>query len=122
MADLKEGKIVKVNRDSSSLGPERTSLLLRSLPDWRIVPREGIPRLEKSFPFKDFLAALEFANRLGSLAEAADHHPAILVSWGRAAVSWWTHTISGLHENDFIMAARTEELYQRLSDPLKPGS
>ena len=84
---------------------------LESLPGWKIMEREGIPRLEKSFPFKNFLEALDFTNQVGELAEEADHHPAILVSWGRSAVSWWTHAINGLHENDFILAARTELLF-----------
>lgn len=86
--------------------------LLPSLPDWRVVERESIPRLERSFPFPDFKTALDFANLVGELADKEDHHPAILISWGRAAVSWWTFVADGLHENDFILAARTDLLFQ----------
>lgn len=86
--------------------------LLAALPGWRIVERESVPRLEKSFQFPDFREALAFASRVGELAEQEDHHPAILISWGRAAVSWWTFVVDGLHENDFILAARTDQLYQ----------
>ncbi len=86
--------------------------LLPSLPGWQVVERESVSRLEKSFQFPDFKGALDFANLVGELAEIEDHHPAILISWGRATVSWWTFVVDGLHENDFILAARTERLFQ----------
>jgi 4a-hydroxytetrahydrobiopterin dehydratase len=117
MSDLSKRKIVPVGKDSASVNDRQIPVYLEQLPGWQIVDREGIPRLEKSFSFKDFQGALDFTNQVGALAEKMDHHPAILVSWGRAAVSWWTHVIGGLHENDFSMAARTEELYRTRSAP-----
>jgi len=84
--------------------------LLRQLPGWRIVEREGVRRLEKVFTFPDFARALAFTDRVGALAEAEGHHPALLTEWGRVTVAWWTHAIGGLHRNDFIMAARTDGL------------
>ncbi len=78
------------------------------IPDWEIVERAGVPRLERAFSFPDFLSALAFANRVGALAEEHGHHPALLIEWGRVAVSWWTHKIRNLHRNDFVMAARTD--------------
>ncbi len=78
------------------------------IPDWEIVEREGIPRLERVFPFPDFVQALSFTNRVGALAEEQGHHPALLTEWGRVTVSWWTHKIRNLHVNDFVMAARTD--------------
>jgi len=68
-------------------------------------------RLEKAFQFKDFRQALAFTNRIAQLANEADHHPAILTEWGKVTVTWWTHKIKGLHKNDFIMAAKTEQAY-----------
>jgi 4a-hydroxytetrahydrobiopterin dehydratase len=53
---------------------------------------------------------MAFALRVGELAEAEDHHPAILIEWGRVSVTWWTHAIKGLHINDFICAAKTDQL------------
>jgi len=82
--------------------------LAAAVPEWRIVEREGIARLERTFTFPDFARALAFTNRVGALAEAAGHHPALLTEWGRVTVTWWTHAIGGLHRNDFIMAARTD--------------
>ena len=78
---------------------------------WNIVEVDGIKRLERAFTFKDFASALAFTNRVGELAESEGHHPALLTEWGRVTASWWTHKIKGLHRNDFIMAAKTDEAY-----------
>jgi len=82
--------------------------LLDELDGWRIVTEQNVPMLSKTFTFKNFVAALNFANAVGELAEAEDHHPRLIVEYGRVAVSWWTHAIGGVHRNDFIMAARTD--------------
>ena len=80
------------------------------LQSWSVVEKDGIKRLEKSFKFKDFAEALAFTNRVGEIAEKQGHHPDILTEWGKVTISWWTHKIKGLHRNDFIMAAKTDEL------------
>jgi 4a-hydroxytetrahydrobiopterin dehydratase len=86
---------------------------LPNVPDWNLVERGGVKRLERVFGTGDFAGALAAANVIGGLAEAAGHHPALLVEWGRLTVTWWTHKIRGLHKNDFIMAARTDEALAR---------
>ena len=73
--------------------------------------RDGVERLERQFRFANFANALEFTKRVGAIAEAEDHHPAILTEWGSVTVGWWTHVVGGLHRNDFIMAAQTDRLY-----------
>ncbi|QFU01378.1 Putative pterin-4-alpha-carbinolamine dehydratase [Halomonas sp. THAF5a] len=80
------------------------------IPEWRIVERDGIMKLERSFTFRDFQQALDFTNRVGEIAERAGHHPALLTEWGRVTVTWWSHEMQGLHKNDFILAARTDEV------------
>jgi len=82
------------------------------VPNWQTIQRDGIKRLERQFKFKDFAKALAFTNKVGQLAEAEDHHPSLLTEWGRVTVTWWTHKIKGLHQNDFIMAAKTDQLYE----------
>lgn len=67
-------------------------------------------QLVKEFKFKNFAQALDFTNQVGALAEAQDHHPDILLSWGKARVTLWTHSVGGLSENDFILAAKVEGL------------
>jgi 4a-hydroxytetrahydrobiopterin dehydratase len=85
--------------------------LLPQIPQWKVVERDGIKRLERVFTFKDFAQALAFTNRVGAAAEEEGHHPALLTEWGKVTVTWWTHKIRGLHRNDFIMAAKTDRLH-----------
>ena len=80
------------------------------LPDWEIYQKDGELRLEKVFQFKDFDQAIDFTNRVAKIANEENHHPAILTEWGKVTVTWWTHKIKGLHLNDFIMAAKTDQL------------
>ena len=81
------------------------------VPDWQIVERDGIQRLERVFKLKNFVEALAFTNRVGGLAEEEGHHPALLTEWGKVTVTWWTHKIGGLHRNDFVAAAKTDRLF-----------
>src|SRR5690606_10190118 len=110
MPPLATMKCEACRADSPTATPEATEAYMRELPDWRIVEKDGIPRLERVYTFSDFVEALRFTTRVGEIAEEAGHHPALLTEWGRVTVSWWTHKIRGLHRNDFIMAARTDEL------------
>ena len=80
------------------------------VPQWSLEVREGVRQLERVFKFTDYAAALAFTQRVGELAEAEDHHPLMLVEWGKVTVTWWTHAINGLHRNDFICAAKTDQL------------
>lgn len=75
---------------------------------WEVVEET---RLEKEFRFPDFRQALEFVDRVGELAEVEGHHPDLFLSWGKVKVSLWTHKINGLHENDFILAAKIDTLF-----------
>jgi len=67
--------------------------------------------LSACFKFDDFAGALEFTNRVGEIADQEGHHPEICVNWGKAALRIWTHAIDGLSENDFILAAKIDQLY-----------
>ncbi len=74
---------------------------------WNVVDQH---HLERKFTFDDFQQALDFVNRVGEVAEAEQHHPDIYLSYGKAEVKLWTHAIDGLSENDFIMAAKVDQL------------
>jgi 4a-hydroxytetrahydrobiopterin dehydratase len=67
-------------------------------------------RLEKEFKFKDFRQALDFTNAIGAVAEAQNHHPDTALAWGKVGVSLWTHSVGGLSESDFVLAAKVETL------------
>jgi 4a-hydroxytetrahydrobiopterin dehydratase len=112
VSDLAREKCVPCRGDSPRVTAAETASLMSELPGWRLVTRDGIDRLERVFTFPNFVEALAFTNRVGEIAEAGGHHPALLTEWGRATVTWWTHAIGGLHRNDFIMAARTDALTQ----------
>ncbi|MDM3871694.1 4a-hydroxytetrahydrobiopterin dehydratase [Porticoccus sp. W117] len=95
---------------SPQVSDSESATLLTQLPDWQIVDINGIKQLQRTFTFSNFRDAMNFANQIGEVAESVNHHPVLLVEWGKVTVSWWTHTIRGLHRNDFILAARTDEL------------
>jgi len=111
MAALRDLNIVTPRGDVPPLGRAEIAEFNTQVPEWRILEQEGIQHLQRVFTFKDFAQALAFTNKVGQLAEANDHHPAILTEWGRVTVTWWTHKVKGLHRNDFIMAAKTDQLY-----------
>jgi len=117
MSNLHELKCVPCRGGESPLSEAEIVLFQPQLPDWNILEVNGEKRLSKVFKFKDFAQALAFTNQVGALAEAEDHHPALLTEWAEIAtatlvtVSWWTHIIKGLHQNDFIMASKTDRLY-----------
>jgi 4a-hydroxytetrahydrobiopterin dehydratase len=79
------------------------------VPDWTIVDQHHLTR---RFTFPNFRKALDFTNRIGELAEAEGHHPDILLAWGKVEVTVWTHAADGLTENDFILAAKIDQLFQ----------
>ena len=97
--------------DEHAISQYTTKLL-----DWQVYEKDSEPRLEKTFKFKDFNQAVDFTNQVANAANEEDHHPAILTEWGKVTVTWWTHKIKGLHQNDFIMAAKTDQLYGRTSE------
>jgi 4a-hydroxytetrahydrobiopterin dehydratase len=113
MEELAQLKCTACRGDEPALTDAEIADLQPQVPDWRVIEVNGIKHLERVFTFKDFVAALAFTNLVGDLAEEEGHHPAILTEWGKVTVSWWTHKIKGLHRNDFIMAAKTDELYKR---------
>jgi 4a-hydroxytetrahydrobiopterin dehydratase len=107
---LTQERCVACRRDAPTVTDEEIAVLHPQVADWELVEEDGIARLRRVFGFDDFAQALEFAKRVGGLAEEEGHHPALLVEWGRTTVTWWTHKIKGLHRNDFIMAAKTDLL------------
>jgi 4a-hydroxytetrahydrobiopterin dehydratase len=110
MEALAAGTCVACRADAPTVSDEEVAKLRPQVPDWELVELDGIKRLRRVFPFDDFAGALAFTNDVGALAEREGPHPALLTEWGRATVTWWTHKIKGLHRNDFVMAAKTDEL------------
>jgi 4a-hydroxytetrahydrobiopterin dehydratase len=112
MNDLKlmNSTIPKIG--SPPLSNAEAEVYLPQIPEWNVIEIEGINRLERQYKFNNFQAALNFTVRIGELAEQEDHHPAILTEWGKVKVNWWTHAVGGLHLNDFILAAKSDQIYE----------
>ncbi|MFP4261789.1 MAG: 4a-hydroxytetrahydrobiopterin dehydratase [Halomonas sp.] len=110
MSQLSEQQCEACSIDAPRVTQEEIEAYRVDVPEWKIVDRDGIMQLERTFTFKDFVQALDFTQRVGDIAEQADHHPAILTEYGKVTVTWWSHKIKGLHRNDFILAARTDEV------------
>jgi 4a-hydroxytetrahydrobiopterin dehydratase len=83
--------------------------LIPEIPGWTL--DEDAAGIRRKFPFPDFASAMRFAARVGEIAEAEGHHPDLSIGWGYCTVVFRTHAIRGLHENDFIMAAKVDLLY-----------
>jgi 4a-hydroxytetrahydrobiopterin dehydratase len=109
---LAEQKCVACRSDAPTVTDDEIAELRPQIPDWDLVEEDGIKRLRREFRFDDFVQAMAFTNEVAQVAEEEGHHPALLTEWGRTTVTWWTHKIRGLHRNDFVMAAKTDELYE----------
>ena len=112
MAGLNNEKCEACRRDSPSVTDDEVAELKPEVPQWELTHENGIPKLDRVFKVKNFQQALDFTNQLGSLAEEQGHHPRLITEWGRVQVTWWTHKIRNLHRNDFVMAAKSDYVYQ----------
>ena len=110
MFDLSKQNCEACRADAPKISDDDLKVLMPNIPDWNIIVVDGVMQLSREFEFKNFEQAMAFSNRVGEIAEAEDHHPAILTEWGKVTVTWWSHKIKGLHRNDLIMAARTDEV------------
>jgi 4a-hydroxytetrahydrobiopterin dehydratase len=111
MASFAHERCVACRNDSPRVAPEDIAELKSGIPAWSLVERDGILRLERTYGFADVAQALTFTNNLRMLAEEEGHHPVLQTDHGNVTVLWWTHAIKWLHRNDFIMAAKTDQLY-----------
>ena len=110
MTDLHQMKCVACRGGEPTLTDSEIEELQTQVPEWDVIEVEGVKRLERNFNLKNFIEAVAFTNKVAMTAEKEDHHPLIVTEWGRVKVQWWTHKIKGLHKNDFIMAAKTDNL------------
>ena len=108
MAELAQKTCTPCRGGTPPLSLDEAKAYQKDAPDWALL--EDGKRIERTFKFKNFEAALDFVDRVGALAEDEGHHPDITFGWGYAKVSLFTHKIKGLHENDFIMAAKINRL------------
>ncbi len=116
MVHLSEEHCVACGGNAQAIELGQQQELLTQVPLWECYSKGQVSKLRRVFSFSSYTEGLEFTRLVADLAEHNNHHPAILLEWGRVTVSWWTHSIEGLHRNDFVMAAKTEKIYEaRLS-------
>lgn len=111
MINLAAGKCIPCRGGEPALAEAEIRDLMPHVPQWQTVTQDDILRLQRVFNFRSYSQAVEFANKIASIAEEEDHHPLIILEWRKITVQWWTHMVRGLHRNDFIMAAKTDELF-----------
>ncbi len=114
MSDLMKQRCEACKADAPKVTDDEKQALGKEVPDWQVVELDGEEQLQRVFKLKNFARAQAFTNKVGDLAEAENHHPAILLEYGKVTVRWWTHKIGGLHKNDYIMAARTDAAYEEM--------
>ena len=110
MNDLSQMKCVACRGGDPQLTDIEIAQLHPQVGDWQIIEVDGIKRLQRIFKLKSYAEALEFTNEIAAIAEEQDHHPLIILEWGKVTVQWWTHVVKGLHQNDFIMAAKVDHI------------
>jgi 4a-hydroxytetrahydrobiopterin dehydratase len=95
--------------DAPKVPQDQIQILLSEINGWILID-EPINKIQKVFSFKSYKDSVDFSNKVASLADDEDHHPQIVLEWGKVTVIWWSHKIEGLHKNDFICAAKTDKL------------
>lgn len=106
--DLINKKCVSCKGGTPPLSEEKVKEYLVQLKsDWEVLESQ---KLRKEFKFKDFPEAIDFVNKVAKIAESEDHHPDIHISYRKVVIELWTHAVGGLSENDFILAAKIENL------------
>jgi 4a-hydroxytetrahydrobiopterin dehydratase len=111
MINLAAGQCAACRGGEPTLTDAEIEGLLLHVIGWQVKEVDGVKRLERVFKLKNFVDAVEFTNKIAVISEEQGHHPLIITEWGRVTVQWWTHKIKGLHRNDFIMAAKTDEIF-----------
>ena len=109
MNDLSTQSCEACQIDAPKVPQDQIQILLSEINDWVLIEKP-INKIQKVFRFKSYKDSLDFSNKVASLADDEDHHPQIVLEWGKVTVIWWSHKIEGLHKNDFICAAKTDKL------------
>jgi 4a-hydroxytetrahydrobiopterin dehydratase len=108
MTNLAQKKCVPCDGEVAPLTREETQPYLAEVKNWMLA--DDAKSISKKVNFPDFKSALDFVNQIGELAETNDHHPNLKLGWGYVNITFSTHSIRGLSENDFILAAKIDEL------------
>ncbi len=95
----------------TKISRQEAEALVLELDGWELITEVNVQKLRRVFATKNYPRSVAFTNAVAELAESENHHPLLIVEYGTVTVVWWTHTIKGLHKNDFIMAAKTSSIF-----------
>ena len=109
MIDLAANSCEACRIDAPLVSDDEASVLLKEIDGWKLIDN-GVKKLKKEFNFSSYSDSKDFTNKVADMADLEDHHPQIILEWGKVTVIWWSHKITGLHKNDFIFSAKTNNL------------
>ena len=109
MNDLASSACEACRIDAPIVSDYEASMLIKEIEGWYLID-DGVKKLKKEFSFSNYSDSVDFSNKIADMAEQEDHHPQIILEWGKVTVIWWSHKIKGLHKNDFICAAKTNNI------------
>ncbi len=109
MSDLASNTCEACRIDAPRVSDDEASILIKEIEGWDVID-DGAKKLKKEFSFSNYSDSVDFSNKVADMADKEDHHPQIILEWGKVTVIWWSHKIKGLHKNDFICAAKTNKI------------
>jgi 4a-hydroxytetrahydrobiopterin dehydratase len=109
VSDLAASSCEACRIDAPLVSDDEVSILINEIEGWDVID-DGVKKLKKEFSFSNYSDSVDFSNKVADMAEQEDHHPQIILEWGKVTVIWWSHKIKGLHKNDFICAAKTNNI------------
>ncbi len=122
MTPINQEECTPCREGGAPLSEEEIKQLWLETPMWEVVEQDGVKHLRRSFDLEDYGDGLDLAMKIGSAANAADHHPTITIDYRKVRVDWTTHAVKGLHRNDFIMAAKSDKIYLALMESSRARS
>ena len=109
MSDLASSTCEACRIDAPMVSDDEAFILIKEIEGWDFID-DGVKKLTKEFSFSNYSDSVDFSNKVADIANQEDHHPQIILEWGKVTVIWWSHKIKGLHKNDFICAAKTNNI------------
>ncbi|MDC1150749.1 4a-hydroxytetrahydrobiopterin dehydratase [Gammaproteobacteria bacterium] len=109
MSNLVSSSCEACRIDAPSVSDDEASELIKEIEGWHLID-DGVKKLKKEFSFSNYPDSVDFSNKVADMSEQENHHPQIILEWGKVTVIWWSHKIKGLHKNDFICAAKTDKI------------
>jgi 4a-hydroxytetrahydrobiopterin dehydratase len=109
VSDLASNTCEACRIDAPRVSDDEASILINEIEGWDVID-DGVKKLKKEFSFSNYSDSVNFSNKVADMADKEDHHPQIILEWGKVTVIWWSHKIKGLHKNDFICAAKTNKI------------